>query len=96
MDQWRKCLTVVISGPASYRGAPGRILRCQASAEGFQALVAVAVDLSSFVGSRTPRQADTQRQWDMISLSHRPDLGAEAHPFTVLSKTTWTTCCEAA
>src|SRR2546423_11614242 len=47
-------------------------------------------------GSRTPRQADTQHRWDVISLSHRSDLGAEAHPLTVLSKTTWTTCCEAA
>jgi hypothetical protein len=47
-------------------------------------------------GSRTPRQADTQRQWDVISMSHRSDLGAEAYPLTVLSETTWTTCSEAA
>ena len=43
-------------------------------------------------GSRTPRQADTQRQWgrDLNVTSFRP--GAEAHPLTFLSKTTWTIC----
>jgi hypothetical protein len=55
------------SDPSFYSGAPGWILLWQASAERFQALVAVAVDLSSFVGSRTPRQADTHTQ-------HQPNI----------------------
>jgi hypothetical protein len=59
-------------------------------------LVAVVVDLSSSSGVEDASSADTQRQWDVISMSHRSDLGAEAHPLTVLSKTTWTICCEAA
>jgi hypothetical protein len=50
----------------------------QASAERFQVLVAVAVDLSSFVGSRTPPRVDihaTRARRDLIVTSLRPGAG---------------------
>jgi hypothetical protein len=86
-----------ILGPASYHGAPGWILRRQESAERFQALITVAVDLSRLQrGQRRLVRQTTQSQWDVISMLHRSELGAEAHLLTNLSKTMWTTCCEAA
>jgi hypothetical protein len=47
-------------------------------------------------GSRTPRQADMQRQGkrNLNVKSLRPEV--DAYPLTVLTKTTWTTYCEAA
>jgi hypothetical protein len=53
MGQWRKCLTVVIfrSGLIPRCAGLGS-LRRQQSAERFQALVAVAVDLVSSSGGR--------------------------------------------
>jgi hypothetical protein len=79
-----------------YRGAPGWILRpsgVRRTNSSSRSRRSGPVELQRGRG-RLVRQT-RNASGDVISMSHRSGLGLETHPLTVLSKTTWTTCCEA-
>jgi hypothetical protein len=76
MEKW---LTVVrFRSGLSYRGAPRWILRLSGIRRTISSSRSRRGGLVRLQqGSKTPRQADMQRQRDVISMSHRSDRGGE-------------------
>jgi hypothetical protein len=94
MSQWRKCLTVMMFRssliPQSARLDP----LCQISVEQLQALVAVAVDLSSSSEVENASSGGHVAPGNVISMSHRPDLRLEPTHLPLSYYGTWANFCK--